>query len=151
MSLKEKYIKIESINDLTRCINLASLLEVSGYPKPGNIHRTQDFEDTRYEHFLAGIAAILPIFRELCKRAHDNLSNDSKVYSFVKLGEFFKNAAKEMMKHQGGGNVLLGHLLTLAPLAAAGAICLRKQKLSFSDFSTTLNKVIDDATVEDTL
>ncbi|MHA1130658.1 MAG: triphosphoribosyl-dephospho-CoA synthase, partial [Candidatus Helarchaeota archaeon] len=22
---------------------LASLLEVSGYPKPGNVHRTQDF------------------------------------------------------------------------------------------------------------
>ena len=151
MSLKEKYISIESIKDLTRCINLASLLEVSGHPKPGNIHRTQNFKETRYEHFLAGIAAILPIFRELCERAYNNFNNDDKDYSHVKLGYFFKKAAEEMMKHQRGGNVLLGHILIIAPLAAAAAICLKKRELSFNNFSITLNKIIDDATVEDTI
>lgn len=151
MSLKEKYITIESIKDLTRCVNLASLLEVSGHPKPGNVHRTQNFKETRYEHFLAGIAAILPSFKELCERAHDELSSDESDYSFIKLGHFFKKASEEMMSWQKGGNVLLGHILILAPLAAAAAICLKKHELSFSDFSNTINKIIDDATVEDTI
>jgi len=151
VSLKEKYISIESLEDLTRCINLASLLEISGYPKPGNIHRTQDFSETRYEHFLGGIAAILPSFRDLCERVHDNLSEEDQDYSFVKLGRFFKKAAGEMMKHQKGGNVLLGHILIIAPLAAAATICLKKRELSLKDFSITLNKIIDDATVEDTI
>ena len=151
MSLKEKYIVIESIEDLTRCINLASLLEVSGYPKPGNVHRTQDFKETRYEHFLAGIAAILPSFKVLCERAYDELSIVDNDYSYVKLGQFYKKAAEEMMSWQKGGNVLLGHILILAPLAATAAICLKKSELSFKDFSNTLKKIINDATVEDTI
>lgn len=31
---------------------IATLLEVSAYPKPGNVHRTQDFDDMKYEDFL---------------------------------------------------------------------------------------------------
>lgn len=31
---------------------IATLLEVSAYPKPGNVHRTQDFNDMIYEDFL---------------------------------------------------------------------------------------------------
>lgn len=31
---------------------IATLLEVSAYPKPGNVHRTQDFDDMIYEDFL---------------------------------------------------------------------------------------------------
>jgi len=151
VSLKEKYITIKSIEDLSRCISLASLLEVSGHPKPGNVHRTRNFKETRYEHFLAGIAAITPSFKELCERAQDELSIDTNDYSHVRLGNFFKKAAEKMMTWQKGGNVLLGHILILAPLAAAAAICLKKQELSFSDFSNTLNKVISDATVEDTI
>ncbi|MCK4382115.1 MAG: triphosphoribosyl-dephospho-CoA synthase, partial [Candidatus Lokiarchaeota archaeon] len=49
---------------MIRCVNLSSLLELSGWPKPGNVHRTRNFEDTRFEHFLAGITAIQPNFRE---------------------------------------------------------------------------------------
>ncbi len=151
MSINEKYISIESIEDLTRCINLASLLELSGYPKPGNVHRTKNFDETRYEHFLGGISAILPSFRVLCENVSENLSNNESDYSFVKLGHFFKKAAEEMMKHQKGGNVLLGHILILAPFAVAAVICLTNQKLQYEDFSKALNKVIDDATVEDTI
>ena len=151
MSLKEKYITIKSIEDLIRCISLASLLEVSGHPKPGNVHRTRNFKETRYEHFLAGITAITPSFKELCERAQNEFRINNNDYSYVKLGNFFKKAAEKMMAWQKGGNVLLGHILILAPLAAAAAICLKKQEISFSEFSNTLNKVINDATVEDTI
>jgi len=37
---------------VSRIAELASVLEVSGYPKPGNVHRTRDFDDMVYEDFL---------------------------------------------------------------------------------------------------
>ena len=70
MSLEETNFKIsvKSLDDLLRCLSLASLLELSGWPKPGNVHRTQNYEMTRFEHFMAGIAAIQPVFRNFCKK-----------------------------------------------------------------------------------
>ena len=101
MPLEEKNeLSINSLDDLMRCINLASLLEISGWPKPGNVHRTQDFQDTRFEHFLAGISAIQPNFKEFCSKVYKNSNNMEEDYSFVKLGIFFKAAAKEMLKWQ---------------------------------------------------
>ena len=37
---------------------LASALEASGTPKPGNVHRNADFHQTSFEHFLAGSIAL---------------------------------------------------------------------------------------------
>ena len=152
MSFEENLnLQIKSIDDLMRCITLSSLLELSGWPKPGNVHRIKDFESTRFEHFLAGIASIQPNFRDLCQRVYLNSNTKIKNHIFVKLGLFFKEAAKEMMKSQKGGNVLLGHILILAPLAAAAAICLKTEKMSFNDFIININKIIDNSTVEDTI
>jgi len=145
---------IKSIDDLLRCINLASLLEVTGWPKPGNIsliHRTKDFDKTRFEHFLAGIAAIQPNFRKLCENILATSIKKSQNFSFVRLGDLFKDASKEMMTWQMGGNVLLGHILILAPLVAATTICLKLSKYHFNDFNYYLNKIIDDSTVNDTI
>ena len=121
-------LSIQSIDDLLRCINLASLLEVAGWPKPGNVHRTKDFENTRFEHFLIGITAIQPNFREFCERIYNPSIKDYENYSYIELGSFFRETVKEMIKWQKGGNVLLGHILILGPLAAAAAICLKSNK-----------------------
>jgi len=48
-----------------RAAQLAACLEVSGTPKPGNVHRAFDFPDTRFEHFLAGGVALGPATREV--------------------------------------------------------------------------------------
>ena len=112
---------IKSIDDIIRCLTLASLLELAGWPKPGNIHRTKDFESTRFEHFLAGIVAIQPDFREFCERIYHLPFVDDGDFSLIELGEFFTRAVKSMLKWQSGGNVLLGHILILAPLAAAAS------------------------------
>lgn len=149
MHLKE--ISIESVDDLIRSLNLSSLLEISGWPKPGNVHRTKNFKDTRFEHFLAGTAAILPNFREFCYGVYNNYEMNKENYSFVNLGLFFKNTSKDMMVWQNGGNVLLGHILLLAPLAGAAAICLKANKRTFKDFTMNLKKIINDSTIEDTI
>jgi len=149
--IKDIVLKIESIEDILRCVNLASLLELSGYPKPGNVHRNKDFIDTYFEHFLAGIVAIQPNFKELCERTFYEPNIIKGNYSKVQLGLFFSNAAEQMMKWQKGGNVLLGHILILAPLLVAATISLRRKKLSFEFYTKTLKKIIDDSTTEDTI
>ncbi|MFX1443393.1 MAG: triphosphoribosyl-dephospho-CoA synthase [Promethearchaeota archaeon] len=152
MAFKENLdLQIKSTDDLMRCITLSSLLELSGWPKPGNVHRTKDFKDTRFEHFLAGIAAIQPNFRDLCQRVYVNSNIKLKSHNFVKLGLFFKEAAKEMIRWQKGGNVLLGHILLLGPLTAAATICLKTEKMSIEEFKININKIIEDSTVEDTI
>jgi len=50
------------------CLQLAVLLEVSAYPKPGNVHRNANFQGTRYEHFLASTVAVKPHFRHAAKQ-----------------------------------------------------------------------------------
>jgi len=152
VSLEENLeLSIKSVDDLLRCVNLASLLELSGWPKPGNIHRTKNFDDTRFEHFLAGISAIQPNLRDLCQNTYKTYKDEIDDFSFVRLGKFFEEASMNMMRWQKGGNVLLGHILILAPLAAAASICLRTNNINFSDFKSNCIKVIDDASVNDTI
>ncbi len=144
-------IKIKSIDDLVRCVTLSSLLELSGWPKPGNVHRTKNFEDTKFEHFLAGITAIQPNFRELGEKVYNCINSSTEEFSKIELGLFYKKSAKEMIRWQSGGNVLLGHILVLAPLVSAAAICLKLNKVKIEDFELILKKLILDATIEDTL
>ncbi len=134
-----------------RCINLASLLEVSGWPKPGNVHRTKNYKNTTFEHFLAGIASLQPCFYKFCTNISELLKKKERDMGLISLGDFYKDSAKEMMKWQNGGNVLFGHILILSPLVASTMICLHYNKSDFSSFLNYLREVITGATVEDTI
>ncbi|MGB2842129.1 MAG: triphosphoribosyl-dephospho-CoA synthase [Halobacteriota archaeon] len=94
---------------IARSAQLALLLEVSAYPKPGNVDRTHDFIDTSYEHFLASSVAVYPVLREAAARREG-------------VGELIRRGAEESVAWQSGGNTHFGALLLLIPLAmAAGA------------------------------
>ena len=95
---------------VARSAQLALLLEVSAYPKPGNVDRTHDFVDTSYEHFLASSVAVYPVLREAAVRKGRG------------VGELIRKGVEESVKWQHGGNTHFGALLLLIPLAmAAGA------------------------------
>ncbi|MFW9987219.1 MAG: triphosphoribosyl-dephospho-CoA synthase [Candidatus Odinarchaeota archaeon] len=130
---------------------MASLLELAGWPKPGNVHRTKNFKKTRFEHFLAGIMGIQPVFKEFCEKIYQLPFRKKNDYSKIEIGHFYKRAAEEMMKWQKGGNVLLGHILILAPLAAAATICLKTGKNTINELKQYLEKVIDNSSVNDTI
>ncbi|MFX0104771.1 MAG: triphosphoribosyl-dephospho-CoA synthase [Candidatus Hodarchaeota archaeon] len=144
-------ISIKSVEDLIRCLSLASLLEVAGWPKPGNVHRTKDYEHTKFEHFLAGIVAIQPNFREFCEKIFQIPFKNEDDYEKIEMGLFFKKATKEVIKWQSGGNVLLGHILILTPLSAAATICIKKKQYHIDDLKFNLKKVIEKSTVQDTV
>ena len=97
---------------------LASVLEVSGWPKPGNVHRTRDLPDVRYEHFLAGAVALGPSLRESALKGMDvgkNLIPPSK----VGIGSLIKRCVSEVSLWHRGGNTHLGTCILFIPLAAS--------------------------------
>ena len=52
---------------IAKTAQIASVLEVSGYPKPGNVHRTQDFTDMVFEDFLISGVVIGKYHEKGCK------------------------------------------------------------------------------------
>jgi triphosphoribosyl-dephospho-CoA synthase len=144
-------IAIQSLDDLFRCVTLSSLLEISGWPKPGNVHRTKNFLNTTYEQFLAGAVAIQPNIYSFCRRIYQVRAKSSSSFAFVNLGQLFYDASKSMMKWQQGGNVILGHILILSPLVAAATISIKEKKKLYEDFKNYLNKIIEDGPVKDTV
>ncbi len=88
----------------------ASLLELAGWPKPGNVHRTADFPGTRFEHFMVGAASLFPFLRRAA------LGDDQ--FGSLTLGH-----VKLSYSVQRGGNTHLGTAMLLIPLAySAGKI-----------------------------
>ncbi|EMA21164.1 triphosphoribosyl-dephospho-CoA synthase [Haloarcula amylolytica JCM 13557] len=105
---------------------LALLLEVSGTPKPGNVDREREYDDLRFEHFMAGAVGARPGL--------------DRAAAADPIGPAFETAV-EGMAAQSGGNTQFGALLVLTPLAAAAA----DRRLSPSD----VDAVVHETTVDD--
>jgi len=107
---------------------LALLVEVTGTPKPGNVDRHREYEDLRFEHFLAGAVGARPGLRMAA-------AGDP-------LGESFLRAI-EGMSEQRGGNTQFGAILLQAPLVAAAG----RPGYSLSPADAT--EVVESTTVAD--
>ncbi len=94
------------MRDTAENAQLALLLEVSGTPKPGNVDRHREYDDLRFEHFMAGAVGSLPGIRQ----AVDGPS----------IGVAFERAVAGMSA-QSGGNTQFGALLMIIPLVRAAA------------------------------
>jgi len=84
------------------------MLEVTAFPKPGNVDRCHDYASTRLEHFLA--SAILA--RKALERAEKGPGG---------LGPLIRGAVRATSSHR-GGNTHFGAFLLLVPLVAGGDI-----------------------------
>ncbi len=87
---------------------LAMVLEVSAYPKPGNVDRCHDYPDTRLEHFLASAILSAPAFA----RAEEG---------DTRIGDIIRDAVARTSVHR-GGNTHFGAFLLLVPLIAGDGI-----------------------------
>lgn len=105
---------------------LALLLEVTSTPKPGNVDRRHEYDDLRFEHFVAGAVGARPGL-ELAAAGEP-------------VGTAFERAV-EGMSHQTGGNTQFGAILMLAPLVATAA--------SGELTAERTRKIVSDTTVED--
>lgn len=125
------------------CMHMAMLLEVSAYPKPGNVHRFRDFKKTRYEHYLASSSALYRWFREAASKGLKKTNN---------LGLLIRHAVNSMICWQRGGNTSLGAILLLMPLAyVAGKTILESYKLDMKYLRKSLKNMIHSLDYENTL
>jgi len=136
----------EKAEHISRCLELAILLEVSGYPKPGNVHRTSDFPETRFEHFLASAVAIAPSFKKATEQGI-RVSRGEIGPSEVGIGYVIKDAVDHMLGSQSGGNTLLGAIILLAPIAAAAGMI--SNRFSLSKLRKNIKVVVESTTPED--
>ncbi len=87
---------------------LALMLEVCAYPKPGNVDRCHDYPDTRLEHFLASTLFARPALEE----AETGTG---------RIGEIIRHAVRDTNCHN-GGNTHFGAFILLIPLVYGGDI-----------------------------
>jgi triphosphoribosyl-dephospho-CoA synthase len=136
----------EKAGHISRCLELAILLEVSGYPKPGNVHRTADFKETTFEHYLASAVAITPSFRFAAEQGI-RLAKGEIAPSEVGIGGVIKDGVDRMLDSQSGGNTLLGAVILLAPLAAAAGMI--SGSFSLPKLRKNIGVVVEATTPED--
>jgi triphosphoribosyl-dephospho-CoA synthase len=126
------------------------VLEVSAYPKPGNVHRTADSSDTLYEHYLASAIAAGPYFREASKRGvmiYTGKLDPSK----AEVGKTIKDAVEKMLVWT-GHNTVLGSLMLLLPLSVAAGIVLASQRGEMLEtLREELHRIVRSTTPTDTL
>jgi len=130
---------------------LAAALEVSGWPKPGNVHRMANFEDTTFEEFIAGSIALGPQARMAALRGIE--AGRRKIdLEEVGVGRIIKRMLEDVRSWHRGGNTHLGTSMLIVPLAiSAGYTFARTRKLDIEDIRGNVGKVVKATTVQDAL
>lgn len=143
--------KEEIVAKITSAGQLASLLEISGYPKPGNVHRTRDFPQTRYEHFLAGTVAIKRSLSNSAKKGV--LAGKGKIsLSDIEIGEKIEQGINSIKNMHYGGNTHLGVMLLFAPLsAAAGKTLFEESQFEAETLRKNFDRVMKSTTSKDSV
>lgn len=130
---------------------LAACLEVSGYPKPGNVHRLRDFPDTRFEHFVAGSVAIGPSVRDAALNGFRAALSGVDLGG-IGVGSLIKRAVVSVRRLHDGGNTHLGTVTLFIPLAASAGLCFAKQRfLDGVGLRECFGEVVESTTVRDAL
>jgi triphosphoribosyl-dephospho-CoA synthase len=104
---------------IAKAAQIASVLEVSGHPKPGNVHRTQDFDDMVFEDFLISGVVIGDIMQQTAEKALKY--SEPENFHKIGLGRQIKDAVIETNKWV-ANNTNLGIIMLLTPICAAAAM-----------------------------
>lgn len=99
-------------SEIAKIAQIASALEVSGYPKPGNVHRTRDYDDMEFEDFVISGIVIGDTIREVC--------TDVDVEN-PQLGKYILQAVAETDRWI-KNNTNLGIVMMTIPIAVAASI-----------------------------
>lgn len=124
---------------VAKTAQIASVLEVSGYPKPGNVHRTHDFEDMVFEDFLISGVVIGDTMKEAAKRG---LKYQESVHK-IELGKLIKTAVCQTNRWI-ANNTNLGIVMLLTPIAAAAGMSSDLIQLKIN-----ISRIMDGTTPQD--
>jgi len=119
----------EKAEHISKCLELAILLEVSSY-KPGNVTFATGFQGTRVEHFLASAVAARESFEEAAIRGFNVLDKKLSL-SQVGMGQVIEDCVADIALWQRGGNTLMGTVLLFVPIAVAAGMTPAKRSYDF--------------------
>jgi triphosphoribosyl-dephospho-CoA synthase len=105
---------------VAKTAQIASVLEVSGHPKPGNVHRTRDFPDMVFEDFLISGVVIGDTMKKAAQRGFE-YGKKSDNLEKIGIGKLIKEAVLETDKWI-ANNTNLGIVMLLTPLSAAAGM-----------------------------
>lgn len=137
------------VNKIQCCAQLAAALEVSGWPKPGNVHRTADFTDTRFEHYLAGAVAIGPAIARAASQGVKLRKGEIQT-SDVGIGRLILQGVRDV-KQWNEPNTNLGMLILMIPLATAAGTLIDKRKFEIELLRKQFDRIVRATTPQDAL
>ncbi|MBI5460428.1 triphosphoribosyl-dephospho-CoA synthase [Methanobacterium sp.] len=105
---------------VAKCAQIASVLEVSGHPKPGNVHRTRNFPDMVFEDFLLSGIAIGQTMEKAAERGF-KYRYKTENWDKIGLGELILEAVTET-DHWVANNTNLGIVMLLAPISVVAGM-----------------------------
>jgi len=133
---------------ISNCFELAILLEASAH-KPGNVSLVTNFENTRYEHFLASAVASRPFFAWAARQGIA-ISNGTLSLSQVGAGRIIKECISAINSWQHGGNTVLGTVILLCPIAVSAGMNFHKSKSVYvQELRKSLKLIVEATTSED--
>lgn len=124
---------------IAKIAQIASCLEVSGFPKPGNVHRTRDYDDMVFEDFLISGIVIGDTIKELA----DNVNKQD--LASANLGKYILEAVRET-DNWIANNTNLGIVMLLVPISAAVVI-----SNDFNEIRKNVVELMASTTVEDAI
>lgn len=142
-------LKLGKAKHISRCLELAMLLEVSA-SKPGNVTFATAFEKTKVEHFLASAVAASGWFEEAARRGI-LFQNKKLSVSDVEMGSIIKECVVDINSWQKGGNTLLGTVILLVPIAVAAGMTPIEESFGFDlvRLRENLRLAVESTTAED--
>jgi triphosphoribosyl-dephospho-CoA synthase len=105
---------------VAKCAQIASALEVSGHPKPGNVHRTHDFPDMVFEDFIISGIVSGENMKQAALRGLKYAENPEKWHK-IGLGKLILETVLETDRWV-ANNTNLGIIMLLAPISAAAGM-----------------------------
>lgn len=136
---------------ITASAQLAAALEVSGWPKPGNVHRTRDHPDARYEHFLVGAIALGSSVEAAALKGL-RVARKQIGISEMGVGKLVKRAVSDIAESHNGGNTHLGVCFLFIPLAAAAAkTYIETGEISPSFLRRNVKEIMESTTPRDAI
>lgn len=139
--------RVKSVQDIALCGTLASLLEVAGWPKPGNVHRTSSLEP-KFERFLCGA---LLLYEPLLQAAAAGYKAGIKGRAGSwRLGTLLSEVYKKGSSWHKEGNTNLGTAMLLLPLSAGAGLLLGSRGLvDLRRLRAAVTTMLQATTVED--
>jgi len=123
---------------------LALVLEASGYPKPGNVHRTSDKAGLRYEAFLATSIFAVKYFERGVKRGQ-------RGFKRLVLGDLVYGLVNEAMEKLNSTNTCLGTALLLSLMSVSLGVHSTRGSLDVEELGSVSKEVLNNTTTWDTI